>query len=65
MAMTTTGKAHTKTEKENPISSRFEQHPCSQINNEYFSHTFQIPPFYLNPLTNLASLPELGCEVGL
>ena len=33
--MTITRKAHTKTEKESCVSSRYKPHPCSRITHEY------------------------------
>ena len=65
IAMTTTRKAHTRTEKESCISSRSKPHSFSQITHEYSSHSSQIPPFHFNPSIYLMSLPELGWEVDL
>ena len=64
-AMTTSRKAHTRTEKESCISSKSKPHLCFQIIHEYSSHSFQFPPFYLDPPTHLVPLPKLGWEVDL
>lgn len=60
VAMTTMGKDQTKTEKKCCMSSRSKPHPCPQISHKYSSHSFQIPPFYIDLSMYLVSLPKLG-----
>ena len=59
VAMTTVGKAQTKTEKKCCMSSRSEPHP-PQRSHKSSSHSFQIPPFDLDHSIYLVSLPKLG-----
>ena len=62
IAMTTTRKAHIRTEKS--VESVLGPHhaPVSQITCEY-SHSFQLSPFYLDCLIYLMSLLKLSWEV--
>ena len=58
-------KSHTRTEKDYCLSSRSKPHSCSWINWEYSSHSFQSPPFYLDPSIYMVALLKLAWEVDL
>lgn len=58
-------KSHTRAKKDYCLSSRSKLHSYSWINWEYSSHSFQSPPFYLDPSIYKVALLKLAWEVDL